>query len=89
MPGTRHDDNSPSEKKGEKMLEAGASACKIAQKCDAMSISIDIENKKELHETAMYQNASDKIQDGLDHAVKEGNGADGVYCYEVEELFND
>ena len=88
MPGNNHDDNSPSEKKGEKMIEAGASVCEIAKKCDTMSISIDIDSKKELHETVMYQNASNHVQKELDNAMKEGHGHDGLYCYEIEDIFN-
>ena len=87
LPGTSHGDNSPSEKKGEKMVEAGASACEIAKSCDAMKISIDIE-KDELHDTNVYQLASGNEQDDMDNAVKEGHGADGLYCYELEQIMD-
>jgi hypothetical protein len=85
MPGNSHGDNSPSEKKGWKMINGGASACDIAQACDAMKIDVYIKSEDRLHDTAFYQQASSHVQDELDEYMKDGNGHHGIVCYEIEE----
>jgi len=85
--GEGHDDNKPSTKKGEELIKNGADVCTVAKKCDHMEIDVKIDNKKELHETEMYQNAPAKIQKELDEYADHGHGHDNpnLVCYEVEE----
>ena len=87
LPGTSHGDNNPSENKGDKMLEQGASACEIAKACDAMKIDVSIKNEEHLKDTPMYQIAPDEIQEELEEYAQDGSGHDNpdIVCYEVED----
>jgi len=85
--GEGHDDNKPSTKEAKKLIDSGADVCEVAKKCDHMEIDVKIDNKKELHETDMYQNAPAKVQEELDEYAEHGHGHDNpnLKCYEIEE----
>ena len=91
LPGKNHGDNKPSHDKATKLLEEGASVCTISKKCDSMEIDVGIKDKKQLHDTNMYQDASSKIQKELDEAATHGHGHDNpnLKCYEVEYAATD
>jgi|GEM_PF-3227847 hypothetical protein len=84
--GKNHGDNKPSSKKGTKLLEEGASACTISKECDKQKIDIHIKDKQQLHQTDMYNKASDDVKEELDEAATHGHGHDSpnLVCYEVQ-----
>lgn len=91
MPGTAHDDNSPSTSKGWKMIKAGASVCELAKACDAMEIDVKIKDKDQLHTLVFYNHAPSDVKKELDEYAEHGRGHDSpnIVCYEIEQSVNE
>ena len=91
LPGTKHDDNKPSEKKAEQLIKEGADVCTLAKKCDSMEIKVEIKDKAELHSKTFYKSASDDVKKELTEYSEKGHGHDSpnIVCYEIQEAINE
>lgn len=72
--GEGHDDNSPSEKKGEKMVfEENATPCEITEAIDHMEIDFDVTGKKEwkiFKTTFAWEATSEEAQECIEKRYK-------------------
>jgi hypothetical protein len=84
LPGTSHGDNHKSEKKGEAMIDNGASACELAKAYDAHKIDFKV-SEKEMKNADFYKEANGDLKDELDEYAKDGHGASGLVAYEVKD----
>lgn len=90
-----HGDNSPSEKKGEKMIwgdsngENQETPCKIAKAIDHMDIKFVIKEHEwdEFVDTIAYMGTTEEVQDCFKdrHELPDDNGNDELQSYEYKD----